>query len=69
MKSNQTKPGDDAQDRTREVVDTILARLTQLQPTQELGQEDNGESGEFAHQALQNFRDGVAKTAKDTGLE
>jgi hypothetical protein len=65
-KANQMKPNDHSEDRVHGVVDGLLARLTELQPTQELGKDDNGESGDFARQALEAFREGVAKTAKDT---
>ena len=55
--------------RAEAVVDKIFARLTQLHPTQEMDQEENGHAGEFARQVIDRFREGVAKTARDSEPE
>src|SRR5207302_6315391 len=59
----QMKASDHSSDRTQVIVDTILARLTQLQPTHDVGQDDTGQPGDFARQVIEVFRDGVANTA------
>lgn len=52
-------------DRAQSVVDTILARLTQMHPTQDVGQDENGQPGDFARHAIKVFREGVIRAVKE----
>jgi len=51
--------------RVEAIVDKVFARLTQLHPTQEADQGENGQPGELARHVIDRFREGVAKTAKE----
>jgi aminoglycoside phosphotransferase (APT) family kinase protein len=62
--SDELKADEVPSDRAQAVVDIILARLTQLHPTQDVGHDDNGQPGDFARHAIGVFQKGVARATK-----
>jgi hypothetical protein len=57
---------DSATEHTQEVVDAILARLTQLQPLQDARQDDKEQPGSLAREVIRSFRENVAKAIKSS---